>query len=806
MSAPLGRTLLVVLLCAALAGCSVPPPPTEDPPAFVQKWGSYGPNNGQFSVITGVAADGNGNVYATDSAHDRVQKFTSAGVFVTAWGSYGTAPGQFKFPTGIALDAAGNVYVLDSYNYRVQKFTPAGAFVATWGSYGTADGQFKMPRGLAVDPSGNVFVSDAMSHRVQKFTSAGAFVSKWGGYGSGDGQFKFPRGVAADASGFVYVADFTNDRVQKFDGHGAFVGKWGQHGTGAGQFDKPYAVAVDADGDVFVTDTYNDRTQKFTHYGAFLSEWGTQGNGNGQFHEPYGIASDGPTNIFVVDGVNERIEKFGYPIPNSLTVAATLDGAPWAGPLAYVLTGAQSFTGATAPATHTGAASGSYTIAYASGGPAGATYLGATPASQSLATGATTEFLLAFESPTNVEVKATLNGAPWTGLVTYQVNGYADITNWLAASLTYPGAMAPQTFANVLEGTQYVTIPGEGSGYAAYYSLNYLSGGPVGATLASVTSPTSTFLLTGHTKTYTLNFLAEGVDADSLVVNATLDGAPWSGPMNAQLQGLLSMFPSVSTPVYVLPAVPHVFTGVQTAGSWTDPVTQVTGPGGFYGVTYLSGGPANAVLDSTTPSFPAQTFVTGSVKTFTFHFRSIRPTTGEIGVNATLDGAPWTGAVSYTLTGPASLAGTLAPQGFAAQPPGAYSIAYNSGGPPGATFAGVVPSITQSMAPGGSIGYTLAFRTAKPAPVENGTIVIEATLANAMGAAAWVGSVNYTITGPYLIGGASVPQTNAGVPVGAYTLTYQSGGPPGTSLVSVTPSATQTLSANGAITFRLNFR
>ena len=108
--------------------------------------------------------------------------------FVTNWGSYGTDNGQFSIPNGIAVDSLGNVYVADGRdeqyrtggNYRVQKFNSDGTFLATWGTYGSGNGQFSNPQGVAVDSSGNVYVTDGRdiymyqsegNYRVQKFYS-----------------------------------------------------------------------------------------------------------------------------------------------------------------------------------------------------------------------------------------------------------------------------------------------------------------------------------------------------------------------------------------------------------------------------------------------------------------------------------------------------------------------------------------------------------------------------------------------------------------------------------------------------------
>jgi uncharacterized repeat protein (TIGR01451 family) len=114
---------------------------------------------------------------------------------------------------------------------------------------------------------------------------------------------------------------------------------------------------------------------------------------------------------------------------------------------------------------------------------------------------------------------------------------------------------------------------------------------------------------------------------------------------------------------------------------------------------------------------------------------------------------------------------------------------------------GNVPGITVTVGSGGNVICT--FENAR---VALGTIVVNATLASGAGSAPWTGSVSFTLTGPQTITGTSASQTFASVPVGTYTLTYTSGGPPGATLNSVTPSVTQTLTAGNTLTFTLNFR
>ena len=105
--------------------------------------------------------------------------------------------------------------------------------------------------------------------------------------------------------------------------------------------------------------------------------------------------------------------------------------------------------------------------------------------------------------------------------------------------------------------------------------------------------------------------------------------------------------------------------------------------------------------------------------------------------------------------------------------------------------------VVATNASGTSYGNDISFTTT-PLP---GTIEVNATLDGAD----WSGSVDYTISGPENINGASTPATFSEKPVGDYTITYNSGGPANAILNSISPSATQTLQTEGTITFTLNF-
>lgn len=190
-----------------------------------------------------VAFDRNNrNLYVVELAACFISEITSAGVVsVFAGGGQGSADGtgnaaRFEFPTGIAVDGNSNLYVSDTGNHTIRKISPSRV-VSTWagqaGQPGTTDGvgpwaQFNQPAGLTVDSSGNVYVADTSNATIRYLSPLGnggvATVTTLAGTVANQGfldapiataQFNQPAGVAVDSHGNVYVADSGNYRIRK---------------------------------------------------------------------------------------------------------------------------------------------------------------------------------------------------------------------------------------------------------------------------------------------------------------------------------------------------------------------------------------------------------------------------------------------------------------------------------------------------------------------------------------------------------------------------------------------------------------
>ncbi|HTI52270.1 MAG TPA: hypothetical protein VL475_15010 [Planctomycetaceae bacterium] len=206
--------------------------------ALLREWGVKGAGDGEFQLPGSVALGPDGLLYVPDQGNSRVQKFTRDGKFVGKFGEHGKEPGQFggdqpvggRFagPQFVSFDRAGNVYTTDAALDRVQKFTPEGRLLDMWGTESAEPGGFGPPPlnkdgtpgmggpiAICVDRKDRVWVS-ATNNRVQQFANDGTYLRGIGGKGAEPGQFHLPHGIALDSRECLYVADTMNRRIQKF--------------------------------------------------------------------------------------------------------------------------------------------------------------------------------------------------------------------------------------------------------------------------------------------------------------------------------------------------------------------------------------------------------------------------------------------------------------------------------------------------------------------------------------------------------------------------------------------------------------
>ena len=198
------------------------------------KEGIRGAGSGQFEGPQGVAVDSAGNVYVSEFAARRVQKFDSEGNFILMFGGevnktrseeggsteaqrnlctaasgdvcgkgvQGTGDGQFGqqvVASFIAVGSADKVYVGDKG--RIQVFSPGGAYLEDLPDPDGVLGATQRVQALATGPGGVLWMAVNGAPGVWKLNAtSGAEVCKAEG-------IEDPSAIATDPSGNLYVFD-----------------------------------------------------------------------------------------------------------------------------------------------------------------------------------------------------------------------------------------------------------------------------------------------------------------------------------------------------------------------------------------------------------------------------------------------------------------------------------------------------------------------------------------------------------------------------------------------------------------------
>ena len=147
--------------------------------ALIAEIGATGAGDQRVAFPKGVAVSADGlDLYVCDAAV--VKRYHSTDGVAYAYAQSYTGPsGTLAAPWGLAVDGAGNLYVTDTTLDAVVKFSTAGDVVTDWGTSGAGDSGFFDPRAVAVSATGCVYVVDpgandtpehaAQNHRVMRY-------------------------------------------------------------------------------------------------------------------------------------------------------------------------------------------------------------------------------------------------------------------------------------------------------------------------------------------------------------------------------------------------------------------------------------------------------------------------------------------------------------------------------------------------------------------------------------------------------------------------------------------------------------
>jgi outer membrane protein assembly factor BamB len=231
---------------------------------FMEHWGVSGTDAGQFKLqrsngdpygMVEFAPDG--SIYVLDPGNRRIQHFDANRQFLEMWGGFGTNPGQFSDPISLAVDDAGVVYVLDDVRGVIEKYDAHGNVLGAIDAFPSEVQPNDGANQLSIGPSGHFFVSVVRPNVVAELDQDGALVHVFGRAGEPGAFSEQPNRVAFDSANRVYVtqgfARGDAPGVLVFGADGAYLGGFGSLGAGDADLGFPWGLVVTDDG-IYVAD------------------------------------------------------------------------------------------------------------------------------------------------------------------------------------------------------------------------------------------------------------------------------------------------------------------------------------------------------------------------------------------------------------------------------------------------------------------------------------------------------------------------------------------------------------------------
>ena len=160
-----------------------------------------------------VAMDGGGNLFvAADTGTPAIFEYFAVGDYT----SYRQIAGNitFNYITGLAVDGNGNVFVADYYGGAVYEITAASGYNAIK----TLPAGSITPYGIAVDVNGNVFFTDVAHSSVDEIPAPGYSSVK-----VLNSTLGVPWGIALDGNGNIFVADYGDNALKEIMASGGYT-------------------------------------------------------------------------------------------------------------------------------------------------------------------------------------------------------------------------------------------------------------------------------------------------------------------------------------------------------------------------------------------------------------------------------------------------------------------------------------------------------------------------------------------------------------------------------------------------------
>ncbi len=262
----------------------------------------------------GVAVDGNGNVFLSDTGNNRILELPQSS------GSYGNLiqlpVSGLNIPSGLAIDGAGNLYIASNGNDLVFRLPWLGNRYGAQSKVGTG---LYGPSSIALDLQGNVYVAETLAQKILQLPWSGnKFLAEVfiGSY------VREPVGVAVGNNGnLLFSSPYTNSiaevpwQVSRY-GVQIYVSNL--------KTSFPSQIVTDGNNNLFILDTTKNQVVILPWLGSSYGAQITVANG---FNAPQGLAIDSQGALYVADTGNNQVVKIDLSSTGTLAFPATYVGS-----------------------------------------------------------------------------------------------------------------------------------------------------------------------------------------------------------------------------------------------------------------------------------------------------------------------------------------------------------------------------------------------------------------------------------------------------------------------------------------------
>jgi DNA-binding beta-propeller fold protein YncE len=120
----------------------------------------------------------------------------------------GMADGEFSLISNLALDRQGNIYVTDKAGARITQFDRSGAFRRTIGRLGYNIDEFIRPKGITIDKENRIWVVDAGTEVAKIYNQQAQLLLFFGLPGNEPGMMNLPTKIVLDYDNIEFFKQY----------------------------------------------------------------------------------------------------------------------------------------------------------------------------------------------------------------------------------------------------------------------------------------------------------------------------------------------------------------------------------------------------------------------------------------------------------------------------------------------------------------------------------------------------------------------------------------------------------------------